>query len=100
MDCMNSLDDSGDPDCGVCLYGNSLVATYEDLPGWVFVLTEGVGGECEIVVYDHDGRRRLRGVGADANAVIGGLWAQGLELYGREERLLERSAGAEWVVIY
>jgi hypothetical protein len=79
VDCNRASDNCGDPDCIVCLHRNSLVATYDDLPGWMFVLTEVTGG-CEVVVFDRERQRRLEAQGGDLNTLLGDLRIRAAEL--------------------
>lgn len=81
MDCDIRADHCGDPDCLVCLHRDSLVATYDDLPGWMFVVTEVTSGNCEIAVYDRDRRRRLEATGDDTEALFRDLRTQVVELH-------------------
>jgi hypothetical protein len=78
--CNSASDSCGDPDCIVCLHRNSLVATYDDLPGWMFVLSEVTGGGCEVVVFDRERRRCLEATGEDLNALLGDLRIRAAEL--------------------
>ena len=80
MACNSASDSCGDPDCIVCLHRNSLVATYDDLPGWMFVLSEVTGGGCEVVVFDRERRRCLEATGEDLNALLGDLRIRAAEL--------------------
>jgi hypothetical protein len=86
VDCDNRSDHCDDPDCLVCLHRDSLVATYDDLPGWMFVLTDVTGGACEIVVYDRDRRRRLEATGDDTDVLFGDLRIRALQLHRLSER--------------
>ena len=81
MDCDNRADHCDDPKCLVCLHKDSLVATYDDLPGWMFVVTEVSGGTCEIAVYDPNRRRRLEATGDDTEALFRDLRAQVVVLH-------------------
>lgn len=80
MDSEQSSDHCGDADCIVCRHQNSLVATYDDLPGWMFVLSEVAGGGCEVVAFDRQRRRCMEAKGSDARGMLGDLRARALEL--------------------
>jgi hypothetical protein len=66
-------DHCDDPDCLICLQQNSLVACYEDLPEWMFVLTQLDGGDCEVVVYDRDHHRLLSARGVEMELIMSDL---------------------------
>lgn len=80
MDSEQSSDHCGDVECIVCRHRNSLVATYEDLPGWMFVLSQVPDGGCEVVVFDPERRRCMEAVGQDARSMLPELRARALEL--------------------
>jgi hypothetical protein len=80
VDSEQSSNHCGDADCIVCRHKNSLVATYEDLPGWMFVLSEVPGGGCEVVAFDRKRRRRMETQGSDARSMLADLRARALEL--------------------
>jgi hypothetical protein len=88
VDSEQSSDHCGDADCIVCRDKNSLVATYEDLPGWMFVLSEVDGGGCEVVAFDRERRRCMQAKGCDAHGMLNDLRARALELTrGCDDRL-------------
>ena len=80
MDKEHLAEDCGEPGCLVCLHRNSLVATYDELPGWMFVLSEVAGGGCEVLVFDRERRRRLEARGEDAKRVLRDLRLAAIEL--------------------
>ena len=81
MDCDNRAEHCGDPDCLVCLHRDSLVATYDDLPGWMFILSAATGGACEIVVFDAERRRRLEAIGEDTEVIFRELRTRAFALH-------------------
>jgi hypothetical protein len=74
-------EDCGEPGCLVCLHRSSLVATYDELPGWMFVLSELASGGCEVVVFDRERRRRLEATGEDAKRMLHDLRLAAMELF-------------------
>ena len=79
MDSEPLSDNCGEPSCLVCLHGNSLVATYDELPGWMFTLTEVAGG-CEALAFDGERRRRLQATGISANGMLRDLQEKAVEI--------------------
>ena len=69
----------GDPGCLVCLHRDSLVAAYDELPGWMFVLTAVAEG-CEVRVFDRERRQRLQDTGGNANGMLRDLRIKAIEL--------------------
>lgn len=65
----DSSDHYRDADFLAALHENSLVACYEDLPGWTFVFSQVADGDCEVIVYDRD-RKRCFAAKGDAMEVI------------------------------
>ena len=82
----------GEPGCLVCLHRDSLVATYDELPGWMFVLTE-VSGGCEVLVFDRERRRRLEATGADLDGMLRDLRGKAGELNRSFEEGAEAAPG-------
>ncbi len=80
MDKEHLTEDCGEPGCLVCLHRDSLVATYDELPGWMFVLSEVAGGGCEVLVFDRERRRRLEATGEDAKRMLHDLRLAAVEL--------------------
>lgn len=76
----NSLPEGrGTPKSSVCSQKDSLVASFDDLPGWSFILATVGDGECEVVVYDSDRVRRLSTKGSDLPSLISAAWTRALE---------------------
>ena len=67
----NSLPEGrGNPKSSVYSPKDSLVASFDDLPGWTFILSTVGDGECGVVVYDSDWVRRLSTKGSDLPGLI------------------------------
>ena len=79
VDSEHFTENCGDPGCLVCLHRDSLVAAYDELPGWMFVLT-AVSGGCEVRVFDRERRQRLQDTGGNANGILRDLRIKAIEL--------------------
>ena len=76
----NSLPEGrGNPKSSVYSPKDSLVASFDDLPGWTFILSTVGDGECGVVVYDSDWVRRLSTKGSDLPSLIYDAWTWALE---------------------
>ena len=79
VDSEHLAENCDDPGCLVCLHRDSLVAAYDELPGWMFVLT-AVSGGCEVLVFDRERRQRLQATGDNANGMLRDLRIKAIEL--------------------
>jgi hypothetical protein len=80
VECNGSANACGDPGCIVCLYEESLIATFRELPGWLFVLQEAGDGDCEVVVCDAEATGRLVASGKDVREMMGELRGRALAI--------------------